>query len=250
MTSATATTPTLGSFRLPPAVRAVAPFLDPRTWGSVLYVWLGFPLGLAWFIGLTVGLLTGLALTILWVGLLLLFVTLLAAWGAEGLERRLAILLLGAEVPVRRERPAGANAPEGVKVWLRSVFTRAPLWKGLLFLALRFPLGLVGWVVSVVSLSVSVAFLAAPFAVASGLGGISIGSWQSESPWATLPLALLGLISLVATLHLHRGIGWAWARLAEMLLGGTEPDVAGSEGGTEPVETQSAGAIESRLPAE
>ena len=76
-----------------PLVRAVAPFLEARTWGALAYVWLGFPLGLAWFVGLTVGIATGAALTIVWIGIVLLFVTFLAAWGAEGLERRLAIWL-------------------------------------------------------------------------------------------------------------------------------------------------------------
>src|SRR5512134_2881240 len=101
----TASPPT--AFRLPPIVVAVAPFLDPRAWGAVAYVWLGFPLGLAWFIGLTVGFAAGVPLTLIWVGFLLLFLTVVAAWGAEGLERRLAMLLLGARVPARRTRPEG-----------------------------------------------------------------------------------------------------------------------------------------------
>lgn len=184
-TEALATPSPLGS----PAVRAIAPFLEARTWGALAYVWLGFPLGLAWFVGLTVGIATGAALTIVWIGIVLLFVTFLAAWGAEGLERRLAIWLLGAKVAERRPRPEG---PESFRAWAKSVFTRAPLWKGLLFLALRFPLGLAGWIVSVVSLAVSV----------------------------------IGLLLLIVTFHLHRAMGWAWARLAELLLGGDAPQPA------------------------
>ena len=37
------------AFRLSPAVRAATPYLEPRTWGALAYVWLSFPLGLAWF---------------------------------------------------------------------------------------------------------------------------------------------------------------------------------------------------------
>ena len=146
------------AFRLPSAVVAVAPFLDPRTWGAVAYLWLGFPLGLVWFVGMTVGFLTGAALTIVWVGLIVLAVTLFGVWGAEGLERWLAILLLGARVPARRDRAAG---PETAGAWIRSVVGGAALWKGTLFLALRFWLGLVCWVFSIVTLAVSLAFLAA-----------------------------------------------------------------------------------------
>ncbi len=231
MRTATLDTPsTLGS----PVVRVVAPFLEARTWGSLAYVWLGFPLGLAWFIGLTVGLTTGAALTIVWVGLALLFVTFLAAWGAEGLERRLAIGLLGAKVPERRARRDG---PESFRAWTKSVFTRAPLWKGLLFLVLRFPLGLAGWVVSVASLAISGGLLAAPFALAAG-GSIDLGFWNPDTVAEALPISVVGLLLLIASFHLHRAMGWVWARLAEMLLGG------------EPPEPQSAGAMESFAPAE
>ena len=205
--------------RLTPTVRALAPFLDLRTWGAVVYVWLSFPLGLAWFVGLVVGIAAGVPLTLIWVGLLVLFVTFLGAWGAEGLERRLAMVLLGARVPERRVRPAALDAPESARAWLRSVFTSAAMWKGLLFLALRFPIGLAGWVFSVVSFALCFAFLVSPFVVLTGVGVVDLGFWQPATPLGAVPLAILGLVGLVLTLHVHRAIGWMWARLAEFLLG-------------------------------
>jgi hypothetical protein len=204
------------SLRLPPVVRAVAPFLDPRAWGALAYVWLGFPLGLAWFIVLTVGFAAGVPLTLVWVGFLLLFLTVVAAWGAEGLERRLAMFLLGARVPERRARPAG---PESFRRWFVSVVGGPAFWKGLAFLVLRFPLGLAGWVVSVVSLAVSLALLGTPLAVSLDAGEVHIPFWLVETPFDALPLALAGLLGLIGTFHLHRAMGWAWARLAEALLG-------------------------------
>lgn len=204
------------TFHLPPAVRAVAPFLDPRAWGAVAYVWLGFPLGLAWFVGLTVGFAAGVPLTLVWVGFLLLFLTVVAAWGAEGLERRLAIWLLGARVPERRARPA---AREGFWRWFLSVVGGPAFWKGLAFLLLRFPLGLAGWTVSVVAFSFSLALLVAPLAVTIDGAEIRIPFWFVDGPLDALPIALVGLVGLVGTFHLHRGMGWAWARLAEALLG-------------------------------
>ena len=203
-------------FPASPALRAVAPFLDPRTWGAVAYVWLGFPLGLAWFIGMTVGFLTGAALVIVWVGLIILALTLLAAWGAEGLERRLAIWLLGARVPERRE---ASSEPWRLGRWARSVAGGTALWKGLAFLVLRFPLGLAGWIVSVVSLSVSLALLVAPWAAAFG-GEVQMPFWEIDTAAELWLLSIIGLVLFVATLHLHRGLGWVWARLAERLLGG------------------------------
>jgi len=212
-----------------PAVRAAAPFLDPRTWGAVAYVWLGFPLGLVWFVGMTVGFLTGAALTIVWVGLVILALTLLAVWGAEGLERQLAIWLLGARVPARRDPSPG---PFNFQVWARSVAGGAALWKGIAFLALRFPLGLAGWIVSVVSLSVSLALLAAPLAAYLG-GEFRMPFWEIDTTAEHWLLSAVGLLLFVGALHLHRALGWVWARLAELLLGAS----AGSPGAAAPTST-------------
>ena len=197
-------------------LQVLAPFLELRTWGALAYVWIGFPLGLAWFVLLVVGFVAGVPLTLVWVGLLVLFLTFLAAWGAAGLERRLAMALLGARIGERRRRPEG---PETWRGWLASVFFSPELWKGLLFLAVRFPLALAGWVFSVVSLALSVALLAAPFAVAFDWGVVRIDSWTADRMGHAAIAAVLGFVLLVATLHVHRAIGWGWARLAELLLG-------------------------------
>jgi hypothetical protein len=225
-------------FRLPPLLVAVAPYLDPRTWGAVAYLWLGFPLGLVWFVGLVVGFAAGVALTIVWIGLGILAATLLGAWGAEGLERQLAIWLLGARVPERRTRPAGT---ESAGSWARSVVGGAALWKGIVFLALRFPLGLAGWVFSVVSLAVSLAFLAAPWIeLAGGDVNLDFGPlWIAPelSPWFVW---VVGLVGLVVSLHLHRALGWLWARLAEWLLGAAVPDGSAAEKAAWPAEEPAA----------
>lgn len=213
-----ARTPILAS----PVVRAVAPFLDPRTLGSVAHVWLGFPLGLAWFVLLVVGLTTGVALTLVWLGFLILALTLLAAWAAEGLERRLAIGLLGARVPERRARPQGS---ESVVDWVRSVVGGAALWKGLLYLGLRFPLGLAAWVASVVSLAVSAALLLAPALDALG-GDVDLVFFDSPLAIELWLLSLAGFVGLVLSLHAHRLVGLAWAWLAEVLLGAELPGPA------------------------
>ncbi len=208
--------------QLPPLLLAAAPFLDPRTWGAVAYVWASFPLGLVWFVGMTVGFFAGVPLTIVWIGFFVLAVTLAGVWAAEGLERRLAILLLGAQVPPRRARTT-PDESESLRQWAASVLGGPALWKGMLFLALRFPLGLAGWVFSVVSLTVSAAFLAAPWIELLGLGEVNLVFLDLDRPWELWAIAALGLAMMVVALHLHRALGWLWARLAEALLGAAVP---------------------------
>lgn len=192
-----------------------------RTYGSLLYLWLAFPLGLAYFVGLVVGFAAGIPLTIVWIGLVVLFVTLAGAWFAEGLERQLAIRLLGAAVPARL---AEAPVPSRKRfAHLRAVGGSAALWKGIVFLFLKFPLGLAGWVFSIVALVVPAAFIAAPFALLFGQGNVDLGFWGPETFLEALPLAFVGALALLLSLHLHNALGWAWARLAEWLLGAAAP---------------------------
>lgn len=207
----------------------------PRTYGSLLYLWLAFPLGLAYFIGLVVGFAAGVPLTIVWIGLFVLFATLALAWLAEGMERQLAIHLLGAAVPARL-----AAAPDATKRFarLRAVGGSAALWKGMAFLFLKFPLGLAGWVVSLVALIVPMAFIAAPFALLfdNGDAHVSFGWWEPDTFVEALPFAFAGILALFVSLHLHNALGWLWARLAERMLGQSAPgsSAAPIPGGPEP----------------
>ena len=210
--------------KLPPVVLALAPFLDLGTWTSVVYLWLAFPLGLLWFVGLVVGFAVGIPLTILWIGFAILAATLACAWLAEGLERQLAIHLLGAAVPGRLPRPG-----EGRKPRLRDIAASPALWKGILFLGLRFPLGLAGWLVSLVSLVVSLSFLLAPWVELMEWEELDLVVdvrpvfWAVDTPGELWLLSAIGLGLLIVSLHVHRALGWIWARLAEWLLGAEAP---------------------------
>jgi hypothetical protein len=196
----------------------------PRTYGSLLYLWLGFPLGLAYFIGLVVGFAVGIPLTLLWVGLLVLFATLALAWAAEGFERQLAIRLLGAAVPARLAAPAPAATPAKRFAHLRAVGGSPALWKGLVFLFLKFPLGLGGWIFSLVALVVSISFIASPFAILYfGHDHVDLGWWEPDTFLEAVPFSIAGIFGLLISLHLHNALGYAWARLAEWLLGREAP---------------------------
>lgn len=197
----------------------------PRTYGALAYLWLGFPLGLAWFVALTVGFALGFGLAILWIGFFILAATLALVWLAEGLERQLAIHLLGARVPARlTAEPAGAKARLG------AALASPALWKGLLFLLGRFPLALACWIVSLVSIVVPAAFAALPalylFADRDDLH-FEWPFWAIDSFAGTLPLGLAGLLGLLVALHLNVALGWLWARAAEWLLGAGAPESGG-----------------------
>ena len=86
-----------------------------QTWKNMAYLALAFPLGLFYFVFLVVGLALGVGLVIIWVGLPILAVVVLAWWAFAGFERLQAEHLLG--VPT-----TGRLAPwEGDESWWQRV---------------------------------------------------------------------------------------------------------------------------------
>ena len=191
----------------------------PRTYLNIAYLMIGFPLGLAYFVFYVTAGALGAGLAILGVGLVILFLLVLAAWALAHVERGLANTLLGANVPP----PPPTAVEEGGWPWVKSVFGNPVTWKGLVFQLLKFPLGLASWVVTVVVISVVLGFLAAPIVIAFG-GAIQIDPWwvadtQGEAWIATL----VGLVAVVPSLHLLNGLAYLWAMFARLMLGRREP---------------------------
>lgn len=191
----------------------------PRTYLNLVYLLIGFPLGLAYFVFYVVGGSLGIGLAILGIGFVFLFLLILSAWALAHFERLLANGLLGAEVPP----PAPTAIEEGGWPWVKSVLVNPVTWKGLAFQLLKFPLGLASWIVTIVVLSVVGGFIVAPAVVHFG-GTIRIDPWwiadtQREAWIATA----VGLAALLPALHLLNGLAWLWAKFARVMLGRREP---------------------------
>jgi hypothetical protein len=183
---------------------------QPRTYGNVAYVWLGFPLGLLYFIVLVTGGALSIGLSLFWIGLVVMLGVMLSIWSLVLFERILSEWLLGEPFPVQSWAPRS----EPVKEWLRSIVKNPATWRGGLFLFLKFPIGLACWIVSVVSFSVSAAMILAPF----DNGDFDIDLWFVQDPTGGWLLSILGIVLLFVTLHLHNGMGALWKIMARHLL--------------------------------
>ena len=78
--------------------RVLAAPLQPRTWTATVYLLLAMFVGLTWHVVLAVGLTLGVGLVIVWVGVFVLALTVLAWRGGAWLERRWVRLMLGVQV--------------------------------------------------------------------------------------------------------------------------------------------------------
>lgn len=203
-------------------------FLAPfrlRTYANLLYLALAFPLGLVYFVFLIPGLALGVGLTIIWIGLLVLAVVFAGSWGLAALERRLAIHLLGAEVPPML--PPVRTEPATPWQALKGFFSNPVTWKGMAYLLAKLPLGIVTFVALVTSLSISGAFLAVPVVYPFAEGWLPVDPaiqmdgliWTIDTFFEALLCGALGAVLLLISLNLLNGLAFLWRETAVLMLG-------------------------------
>jgi hypothetical protein len=184
-----------------PAWRAaLRPLITARGWTSVTHHLLGLPLGIAYFTWLVTGLATGLGLAITLIGIPLLTLVFATVRPLLALERGLANALLGSTVPASRLAPAG----DGIWGRLKAYWTDGATWRGIAYLLLRFPVGLLTFTVVVTAFSASLALITAPIAVA--FDPIELGFTTIDEWYAALPLVPVGLAALLASGWLSEGM--------------------------------------------
>jgi signal transduction histidine kinase len=184
----------------------------PQTWLNLLYLLLAFPFGLVYFIVLVVGVSVGAALAVVIVGLGILIAT-LAAWrGMAAVERGVARVLLGVQIAMPPDRPGLSPVARLVR-WLRDPMT----WKGLVFVALKFPLGIATLAILGSAGFFSLTLLFSPLIVL--VTTVTVFGWIVESPLQALPLAVIGVPAVLLSLHLFNGVAWLWGIFARVMLG-------------------------------
>jgi two-component system, OmpR family, phosphate regulon sensor histidine kinase PhoR len=198
----------------------------------IFYLLLAFPLGTLYFVVIVTGLSTGVGLAIVMVGFPILLVTLLG-WLLFGrIERELAIHLLGAQI-----RPM--SVPDSVRRsgWQRLLKTLGDsvTWKTLVYLLLEFPFGVFSFTLAVVLITFSIALILYPaeYAITTAIyqqypdqlrgtmwPGVTInGHFDQNIAVSFLGVSAFGIVFALASLGLLNGIGWLWARFAELMLG-------------------------------
>lgn len=187
-----------------PIVRLYGVFAKPQTYANLAYLLLAFPLGLAYFIFLVTGFSLGFGLLILWVGFLILAGVMGLSWILTLFERQLAISLLGVKIPPI----AGQSAPGGTLLQqVKSYLTNPVTWKGIIYLFLKFPIGIASFVVTITLLSLSLGLLLAP--VSYPWWHITMGFWQIDSLPAAVIAFAAGLVIAPLSLHaINLMAGW------------------------------------------
>ena len=189
----------------------------PQTYRNVLYLILSFPLGLLYFIFLVVGLSLGVGTAIVWIGLFVLLGTFLAVKGFTALERQLAKVLLQTSIPARVAAfPTSSHSNQTVFEKARDLMTSRESWAGIGYLLVKFPLGLVSFVLTLALIPVSLGLVVSPIVAMIPPLNMNIGSWEIDTPFEAAPFAVAGVLLSLFSLNIINGMAWlhaSWAKL-------------------------------------
>jgi uncharacterized membrane protein len=198
---------------------------DPRAYASLFYMLLSLATGVFYFSFVVTGISLSLGLAILIIGVPIAVLFLGLVHVLSLVEGRMVEVMLGERMPRRPVYPAQMG------FWARigNLVTDPRTWTTMLYFLLMLPLGTLYFSVVVTGLSVSLAFVAAPFLFLlaewgfEGAGiyidGINVTSHFHADVWLWLPLIfVLGVLGLFLMLHLARGVGYLHGQIAKVLL--------------------------------
>lgn len=202
---------------------------NPPLLGALAYLLLSLPVGIAGFVFVITSLSVGIGTAIIWVGVGILAIAMLAWRGLAGLERLRVQALLGTYIASPyRPLPAGRR-------WRTRVKDPAT-WKDMVYLVLMLPIGIAEFalMVSFWATSLSLTLLPVYFRF---LPDGSYKLWDSERPVIVvdstveaLPFAALGLLLLAVTVVLTKALGALHARYARAMLGPSQHRINKLEG--------------------
>lgn len=184
-----------------------------QTYLNLLYLILSFPLGVFYFVFLVVGLSLGASLTIMFIGLPILLVTLAASRALTAFERRLAVSLLDADIPLP---PAKIPDVRGIWVRIRELLSDSRTWKGLAYLFAKFPFGVLAFSVSITLTSLSLGLIVTPLLYE--IAPLKIGFWKVDTGEESLMCVVVGVVVGIISLHVFNGLAFLWERFTVWML--------------------------------
>lgn len=199
--------------------------LDPQTYRNLGYLLLAFPLGLGYFVVLSVGVSLTLGLSVTLLGPVALLATVVLTLALAWLDARFTDRLLGVDL-VGPAFPAGTD---GIVDYLVTLLTARDPWLSGVYLCWRFLHGTLAFVVLASGVSLAVGLLAAPFVYGEFLSvNYQLGVWTVDTFAESLATAGVGLLVAYLTLVATNLVAAAGRLVADLLFGAPEagPDPA------------------------
>jgi hypothetical protein len=190
---------------------------------NMLYLLASFPLGIIYFVFIITGIALGLGLFITWFGIPILVGVMYVWIGLAYFERNLSSILLNIKIPYVKDKKV-----KGKTFWekLKKRVSDSSTWKDLAYLIIKFPLGILSFVILVVFVCVTIALIATPFIYYLNDAGVIHGVVCSGSEWCSLLsnpimaiiIGVVGIVMIFVSLAIFNGIAYVSGLLAQVLL--------------------------------
>ncbi len=183
----------------------------PPFWSSLAYLLLSFPLGTFYFVFLVTGISVGFGTLVIWIGLFVLYGVLAVSRALARFEQSIARGMLG----VRFSSPAPRNQHLSLMQSAKMLITSSAAWRSIAYLFVKFPLGVLSFVVTVTMVSTSLSLLLTPVFYRMKWAQLQIGRWHLNTVGEATLAAIAGLVLCFLTYHVLRGVAWVhawWAR--------------------------------------
>jgi signal transduction histidine kinase len=214
----------LASIPLEPSRIDGAQFYEAGTVSNLTYLFLSFPLGLAYFMFIIIGLAIGFPLTLVFgIGIPALLLTLWLSVQGAALERWLNDAMLGIPVPFTFRTSSPLRLRDRLLAQLRDPYA----WRALLYLLLKFPFSLVALVMTVALLGVALALMYAPIGFLTGTMSKDLNvefgrlTFQVDTLQNAFAAAVLGVILAAISFPILNLLAHWWGRFARVMLSNT-----------------------------
>jgi signal transduction histidine kinase len=203
--------------------------VHPDTFKRMAYLLLGLPLGVFYLVFLVTAILLGAGLVIIWVGLPILFGT-MVAWRAMGRFERRLLTMIGAEI----EEPAALDPQPGWREQAKAMRADSFTYRSFFWLLLRFPFGVIGAAIVGFGVIVPFAMVVSPLALAVpnsfefGVGGASWSVGWNIS-WVVWLLPIVGILLAGLAAHVIQGFSTVHVMAGKALLGPSARDEVARE---------------------
>jgi uncharacterized membrane protein len=197
-------------------------FLDPRAYTSLFFMLLSLATGVIYFTFAVTGLSLSAGLSVLVIGIPFFLVFMALTRVVSLAEGRLIEAMTGERMP---RRPVHQSNAAGFWARVGEMLKDRRTWTTLAYLILMLPLGIVYFVIAVVGLAVSLAFIFAPLGELANRygwfaqpGDVHLSPVWLDSFWGVPLMMLAGILLLTLLMHLARGVGRLHAMYAKALL--------------------------------
>jgi len=186
-----------------------------QTYLNMLSLLLSFPLGIFYFVILVTGISLGFGLLFTLVGIPILIAMLFVMKGFASVERTLATII---EIRITTKKRKAKKPWQRLKEHLADPLT----WKELAYLFIKFPLGILSFVLLVTLISTSIGLLGAPVLYSLTQAGIITCSPENfciPNSYLTATLfSIIGILLFFVSLHIFNGLARVSGILAKAML--------------------------------